>query len=100
MITKQRTTILAGALGLYLAGMGFLGMGVLSQHDAAVRSFRAYLLPPTHAGSEPRDAMWAVPLSRVDRALVEQDAGAAERAWQDAYVAAPGDREVASLCIP
>jgi hypothetical protein len=90
MSSKRRVTILGSGLGLYFATIGLLGIGVLTQHDEAVRRFRAYLEPPTLAASEPQDATWAAHISRVDQALAEQDVGAAEQAWQDAYVAALG----------
>lgn len=90
MIIKRRVTILGSGLGLYVAAMGLLGSGVLSQHDEAVRQFRTYLLPPTLASSEPHDGTWTAHISRMDQALDEQDVDAAERAWRDAYASALG----------
>lgn len=91
MSTRGRMTILGGGLGLYLVGLGLLGVAILNQHDEALRKFRSYLADrdvKAPVERRPNDTPWAGPIQKVNDALAQEKVSAAEQAWLDAFAAA------------
>jgi len=97
MIVGWRRAILGGGLGLYLAGVGFLGGMVLTEHAKAIHQRRSYLneamqqqsASPEH---EVGDAPWTAHLRQIDDALARNDVNGATHAWHEAYLTAVSSR--------
>lgn len=85
---RWRWAILGGGVGLYLAGLGFLGAAALNQYDQAKGQWRGdpkQLDYAAQSGQDASNSPWTAHLRRVDAALAKNDVRAAERAWHDAY---------------